>query len=294
VTTPTGPAQTPPPEQPEQGVGADEATAAALALIVAALVAAGAAVALLGLPAATVGAIAGLGERRGQVVSRPGGRSDRDELRARAVALLERAGLSRATARLMAAAFLDQPLPAAGPTAGAWEAAQARDAALWRARYLLTAGRRVDDAAGQARRQAAAEHATSDRATRRRAVDEAARAAVGEQLERERRYFQQHQDANQTRVAGGRVLDDALAEHGPRLGWVAVRDNRTTRECLIADGGWFDLAANLPVIGPPGVALHGPHTGCRCRPGPPPNPPASSVNARLAAAGIYGRIHDDD
>ncbi len=78
---------------------------------------------------------------------------------------------------------------------------------------------------------------------------------------RERRFFQQHLDAARQRSAAATQIDMQAAEHGPMLGWLAVRDSRVTPECRWASGKNF-YPDDPPYIGLPGV---GPHVGCRCK-----------------------------
>lgn len=81
------------------------------------------------------------------------------------------------------------------------------------------------------------------------------------QVERERRYYQQHLDAMRQRAVNAAQIDMAALEYGPLLGWLAMRDSRVTPECRWASGKNF-YADDPPYIGLPGV---GPHAGCRCR-----------------------------
>lgn len=77
-------------------------------------------------------------------------------------------------------------------------------------------------------------------------------------LARERRFFAQHHNAQQTREQGALRLDAASAAYGPLLGWYSQRDERVTPECRAADRRNFD-PTRPPRIGLPGV---GPHVGC--------------------------------
>ena len=100
-----------------------------------------------------------------------------------------------------------------------------------------------------------------------------ARAAGPAELEvarlRESGYFEAHLRAEERRMrsaalvdATARLLEDRLDE--PLLGWRAVLDSRTTRECRWAHGRNF-RADQMPVIGCPGAV----HVRCRCSAGPP-------------------------
>jgi len=83
-------------------------------------------------------------------------------------------------------------------------------------------------------------------------------------ITRERRYYAQHLTAIWNRTRAGARTDDAIMRHGTLLGWHAVRDAKTSRECLAADRHNF-YADRMPLIGYPGAV----HTHCRCMPGPP-------------------------
>lgn len=84
-----------------------------------------------------------------------------------------------------------------------------------------------------------------------------------ELLRTERRYFKQHIDAVQKRREAALAVDRAANRFGPTLGWYAVRDSRTSPECLAAHGKNFD-ATIRPPIGYPGSV----HRFCRCKAGP--------------------------
>jgi SPP1 gp7 family putative phage head morphogenesis protein len=94
-----------------------------------------------------------------------------------------------------------------------------------------------------------------------RAHGEPVIAAGRGQVERERRYYQQHLEAMWNRAQAAMAVDMQAAEHGNLLGWLARRDNRVTPECKWASGKNF-YADDPPYIGLPGV---GPHVGCRCK-----------------------------
>lgn len=154
-----------------------------------------------------------------------------------------------------------RPSGGAGPSA-----TQRASRAVWayRAAYLAAAAQRVADAVNRAQ---AAEGVSTD---------DALKAA----LKAERRYFTQHRQAEKARAAAADQVDAAAARYGPVLGWAAVLDEHTSRECRIADGGTFTAAAP-PVIGYPGAV----HPACRCR-ATAPLPGAPTVNAKLARAGL--------
>jgi hypothetical protein len=68
---------------------------------------------------------------------------------------------------------------------------------------------------------------------------------------------------HQRMLAAGKI--DALQwRYGNTLGWYAVHDKKTTKECLWAHGKNFS-AMFPPAIGWPGLT----HTNCRCYPGRP-------------------------
>jgi hypothetical protein len=93
-------------------------------------------------------------------------------------------------------------------------------------------------------------------------------------LEKERRYFAQHLNAERSRLEAARRVDQVAARLGTTtLGWHAVNDSRTTSECRAANGHNFDVV-RPPAFGYPGT-LHG--GTCRCKPGPP-FPGQSSVD----------------
>jgi len=83
-------------------------------------------------------------------------------------------------------------------------------------------------------------------------------------VERERRYYALHLAAGWNRTEAAAKVDTAVMELGLLLGWNTVRDSRTSRECLLADGRNF-RADQMPKIGYPGMV----HPHCRCYAGPP-------------------------
>lgn len=94
-----------------------------------------------------------------------------------------------------------------------------------------------------------------------RAHGEDAKAAGEAQMERERRYYQQHLDAMRQRAIAAAKVDMAAMEYGPLLGWKAVLDSHTSLECAAANGRNF-YAGRPPYIGYPGAV----HPACRCKP----------------------------
>lgn len=120
--------------------------------------------------------------------------------------------------------------------------------------------------------------------------------AIAAQVEREGRFLDMHERAQEERRKAAEAVDREAAKPGtivvegeaarpagpvptdrpsdadraatgpPRriVAWVTVNDDRTTPECAAADGCWF-YADTPPLIGYPGQ----PHGGtCRCVPGP--------------------------
>lgn len=209
---------------------------------------------------------------------------------ARLVAALVRFGIprriARATLRLALQAGVGVPDAPAGPGTHA-QRATARAEPIWRARYLLTAAKRMTEAVrnpprrpGQRppRRSALPEPLLPDLTPLPggqqgpRTVDpgqwepermtpaEAARWA----FERERRYLEQHRQAQANRARSAAEVDAAAERWGEVLGWRSVRDARTTWDCLRLHG------KNFHVADPPGGRYPGSaHTRCRCTPGPP-------------------------
>lgn len=178
-----------------------------------------------------------------------------------------RTGVARQAAQLMASASrisleLDQAAgaPPSPPTVPPSSAAAAPEPG--------PAGRHV--AAGADERRAAFGQASRDRIAQ--AVQHpgeqfpVATSTLDTALERERRFFAQHLNAERTRQDAARRVDATAARLGvTRLGWRARLDGRTTPACAAAHGNNFDVA-RPPALGYPGT----PHGGtCRCKPGPP-------------------------
>jgi len=124
---------------------------------------------------------------------------------------------------------------------GAASAQTSRMNAARRAQYVIAASKRVLGAAREAR-----------------AKGEPIGAAVRAQLERERRFYEQHQAAMWDRAKAAGQIDMEAAVHGPLLGWLAMKG--ATPECRQASGKNF-YVDSPPDIGLPGI---GPHVGCRC------------------------------
>jgi hypothetical protein len=116
-----------------------------------------------------------------------------------------------------------------------------------RAQFVLAAARRVTGAVRDAR-----------------AKNEPAGQAIRDQLERERRFYEQHKAAMWNRAQAAGATDMAAAEHGNFLGWNAILDSRTSAACRSANG-WNYYATSIPNIGWPGSS----HPACRCWPSAP-------------------------
>jgi len=80
----------------------------------------------------------------------------------------------------------------------------------------------------------------------------------------EERYFRAHVQAAAQRILAANKVDGLQWKYGDVLGWYAVKDAKTSKDCLAADGKNFS-AHVPPVIGWPGVV----HMNCRCYPGKP-------------------------
>lgn len=184
-----------------------------------------------------------------------------------ALAVLLPLGIRRVIVlRLLTLVFSVSPSNVAG--FGAAGRAAQRQAALYRAAYVLAAARRVE--AARAKAQATGGNQGD-------AIDQAMSA--------EDQYYAQQRAAEQNRGKAAADTDFAAAMFGPTLRWVATLDERTSRECRVAHGGTYTAAAP-PAIGLPGSV----HPHCRCRPGPA-IPGAVSVNAKLAAAGLLRQAY---
>lgn len=136
------------------------------------------------------------------------------------------AGATTAVLGLVGAGGLifGQPDATAGPAVGHMQ----RTGVTRRARYLLAASRRISE---------------------------------GAPVDVERRLFAAHVAAENRRLKATHQVDRAAAKWGPILGWHAVRDGRTTRECFNSHGANFS-ALTPPSHGWPGT-LHG--GNCRCK-----------------------------
>lgn len=164
-------------------------------------------------------------------------------------AIQVRFALSRATTAYLGAVLQSvtrYPPPLTG-VIGAASAQSSRLNTARRVQYVIAATRRVASAAIEAR-------------ARNRPVA----AAVRDQLDSERRFYQMHLDAMWQRARAAGAVDLAAAEYGPLLGWYTTLDDKTSPECKDADGKNFRAEA-MPDIGFPGAV----HPHCRCRPGPP-------------------------
>ena len=193
---------------------------------------------------------------------------------------------ARAALRLALAAGLRQPEPPRGLGMAA-QRAVARAEPIWRARYLLNAAKRIGKAYRDPPRRPGQraprlrvrppdlllpgpnprlppvgqqEPSPAQWTPERMSPREAARHA----FEAERRYLEQHRQAQANRQRAAAAVDGAARRHGKVLGWYSVRDQRTTWDCLTRHGKNFHVAE------PPGGMLPGSvHPRCRCTPGPP-------------------------
>lgn len=98
----------------------------------------------------------------------------------------------------------------------------------------------------------------------RRLAKAAQAGQLREGIRRERRFLNQHDQAQEKRLTAARAVDQTARKVGPLMGWYSVLDSRTTTECREAHGSNF-YAERRPVIGWPGSV----HARCRCRPGRP-------------------------
>lgn len=123
---------------------------------------------------------------------------------------------------------------------GAIQRAQAREEMFYRAAFVLSAARRIQE--------------RLDRG-----------ASLADAVRPERGYWKAHEAARRSRQEAARRVADTADQLGTVwLGWYSHVDDRVTPECRAADGCDF-RADRMPRIGWPGV----PHGGtCRCRPGP--------------------------
>jgi SPP1 gp7 family putative phage head morphogenesis protein len=184
---------------------------------------------------------------------------------ARILAALVEFGFPRQVARatLQLALQAGVGVPAAPTTPGAVaQRMTARAEPIWRARYLLAAGKRMA-AAYQAPPRRPGQRSPSglvEWTPERMTPTEAARHA----FQLERGYLAQHRQAQTNRARAAAEVDAAGARWGDVLGWYATRDSRTTWDCLRLHGKTFR------VDDPPGGHYPGAvHARCRCRPGPP-------------------------
>jgi hypothetical protein len=125
------------------------------------------------------------------------------------------------------------PHPVTGVIGPASEQVSRMNAAR-RAQYVLAAARRVKTAENEAR-----------------AKGESVEAARQMQLERERKFYEQHQAAMWNRARAAGQVDMEAAVHGRLISWNTVLDARTSAECRAADRKNF-YADRMPDIGWPG------------------------------------------
>lgn len=172
------------------------------------------------------------------------------------LALLAELGIPRQSGRLAVRVATSVPMPITRPDGPVSERVFRSEPAR-RAAYLVNAAERINQALDQARSQPAPPGVTEA---------EQQQQAVREALEAERRYAEQHAEAQRARREAAVQIDTAAAKYGPLLGWYArINSPTVTRECAQAHAANF-RPADPPRIGLPGI---GPHAGCRCVAGPP-------------------------
>lgn len=146
-----------------------------------------------------------------------------------------------------------------------------RDGPTYRAHYLVNAAKRIVNATAPGGQ------------------------SLGDAVDAERRYFNQHRTAQVQREQAAARIDAAANSYGQLLGWRAVLDDRTTPECRAADGKNF-YADHPPAIGLPGLK----HAGnCRCYPGPPHEgaplvDPSTAPRDEVAASRQEDAVTDTD
>lgn len=163
--------------------------------------------------------------------------------------LLAGLGVTAVAGKAVLALLRSRPAPAtSNGTVG--RAAQ-RQAWIYRAAYVLNAGRRIDAARARAR-----------------AAGGDQRQAMKDALAQEKRFAGQQQTVEQRRAAAADAVEKAArAASGQQtppvhtlVGWWAHRDDRTTPACAAAHGN------NFPYDRPPRIGLPSTvHPRCRCR-----------------------------
>lgn len=187
--------------------------------------------------AETVATIAGLLAAAGSVGATYGAA---ETARAGIVHALGRLGLRRADAQRLVAQDAATPPPPRIPVSAAVRRVGG-DGPTYRALYLVNAAKRLS-------------HAAKD-----------PNATLGDQLAKERRWFNQHKTAQTEREQAAQRIDAATNSWGPILSWNAHLDDRVTPFCRAANGRNFRVD-RPPKAGLPGLL----HAGnCRCWPGPP-------------------------
>jgi hypothetical protein len=140
------------------------------------------------------------------------------------------------------------------PGAHAAVLAMQRHNLMRRAGYLVAAGRRMSTAAQRAGQSTQVRDSAVY--AERRWLAQHLRAQAG-------RESAANQVAAKAKAEARRAKRDGTAWNG-LLGWYAVMDDRTSRECREANGRNFK-PTKVPAIGFPGAV----HPSCRCKPGPP-------------------------
>lgn len=167
------------------------------------------------------------------------------------IAMMRRVGISARAGRLSLelAISIGRRTPAvpSGPGVVARRHV-ARAEPLWRAAYLVNAGKRIT-----ASLTAAPPDETS--------AAEQLRVA----LQRERRYLDQHVQAGRNRHDSAAAVDELAARYGPVLMWRTILDGREDADCRALNGRLFHIDS------PPGGIYPGAmHPTCRCTGTRPP------------------------
>ena len=124
---------------------------------------------------------------------------------------------------------------------------------LYRSAYILLASRRVQQALANG-------------------------TPLEEAMKAEETWFSRHIGAQANRRRAAMTVDAAAKKVGPKLGWYAKMDAKTSVECRAANGTNFTVD-RVPAIGWPGAV----HPFCRCRPGKPHSTTRTVYQIRASA-----------
>lgn len=163
---------------------------------------------------------------------------------------LQAAGVSRSVARALMLLHRQQPIVpriSFNPV----QQEQIRVNLLRRAQYLLNAGRRLQ-------REIDSQQSLPGNSKL------SAVKAMAKALRQEERYYALHIKASHEREMAASQIDLASLRHGSKLGWYTIVDDRTSSDCLAANGRNF-YSHKQPAIGWPGMT----HPTCRCWAGAP-------------------------